>query len=95
MAWVLKIRCPEDIHESLQAEGLDDAHLHQVAQEGLAVRLYAEHRLSLGKAAELARMPMVEFMDLLRTMGLAVSEYGEQEYEQDLATIASLSANAR
>jgi predicted HTH domain antitoxin len=54
------------------------------------VGLYGEHRLSLGKAAELAGLPIVGFMDLLRSLQIPIVEYGEEEYAQDLETIAHL-----
>ena len=46
--------------------------------------------MSLGKAAELAGMPIVKFMDLLRSKGLPVVEYGEEEYRQDLDAVDSV-----
>lgn len=61
-------------------------------RESLAVALYREHRLSLGKAAELADMPLVKFMDLLADCGVAVTIYGEEEYAQELETIQHLTA---
>jgi predicted HTH domain antitoxin len=60
------------------------------AREGLAIRLYAEPRLSLGKAAELAGLPIVKFMDLLCSLNMPVTDYGEEEYAQDLQTIETL-----
>jgi predicted HTH domain antitoxin len=86
---VLEVRCPEGIYDLLRAEGADTVLLSREARESLAFRLYAEHRLSIGKAAELAELPIVRFMDLLRTVGLPVAEYGEEEYEEDLKIIRS------
>lgn len=87
---ILEVRCPERIYQTLRAEGFDRETLGVEAREGLAVRLYGEHRLSLGRAAELADMPMVKFMDLLRSLHMPVVEYGDEEYAQDLQTIAEL-----
>jgi len=44
----------------------------------------------LGKAAELAGLPIVGLMDLLRSLQMPIVEYGEEEYRQDLQTIAHL-----
>ena len=45
--------------------------LSQQARFGLAVRLHGNHRLSLGKAAELAGLSIIQFVDLLRTLLIA------------------------
>jgi predicted HTH domain antitoxin len=87
---VLEVRCPGSVYQTLRAEGFDKETLSQEAREGLAVRLYGEHRLSLGKAAELAGLPIVGLMDLLRSLQIPIVEYGEEEYTQDLETIAHL-----
>jgi predicted HTH domain antitoxin len=92
---ILEVRCPVNVYQTLRAEGFDKTTLSQEAREGLAVRLYGEHRLSLGKAAELAGAPIVKFMDLLQTLNMPIVEYGDDEYAQDLQTIAGLTHPAR
>ena len=87
---ILEVHCPADVYQTLRAEGFDKDRLSQEAREGLAMRLYGTHRLSLGKAAELAALPIAKFMDLLRSLNMTVVEYGEDEYAQDLKTIADL-----
>jgi predicted HTH domain antitoxin len=87
---VLEVHCPDSVYQTLRAEGFDKETLGQEAREGLAIRLYGQHRLSLGKAAELAGLPIVGFMDLLRSLQMPIVEYGEEEYAQDLETIAHL-----
>jgi predicted HTH domain antitoxin len=87
---VLEIRFPADIYRSLRAEGFDQTSLSQEARENLALRLYAQHRLSLGKAAELAGLAIVKFMELLQSLQMPVTGYGEHEYAQDLQTIREL-----
>lgn len=87
---ILEVHCPANVYQALRAEGFDKDTLSREARESLAVRLYGEHRLSLGKAAELAGLPIVRFMDLLRSLNMPVVEYGEEEYTQDLKTIADL-----
>ena len=62
----------------------------QEARKGLAVRLYGEHRLSLGKAPELAGLPIVGLMDLLRSWQMPIMEYGDEEYTQDLQALSHL-----
>ena len=87
---VLEIHCPSRVYQALRAAGFDKETLGRKARESLALRLYEEHRLSLGKGAELAGLPIVKFMDLLHALHMPVIEYGEDEYRQDLQTIAYL-----
>jgi predicted HTH domain antitoxin len=91
---VLEVHCPRSVYQTLRAEGKDKQTLGREARESLALRLYGEHRLSLGKAAELAALPIVKFMDLLHALQMPVVEYGEDEYAQDLQTIADLTGPA-
>ena len=87
---ILRVPCPDDVYQSLKEDGLDREGLNREAQEGLALRLYAGGRLSLGKAAEVAGLSLIQFMDLLRALGLPVVKYGQAEYAQDLWTIEAL-----
>ncbi len=87
---VIEVRCPRDVYQTLRAAGFDKDTLGREAREGLALRLCGERRLSLGKAAELAGLPIVELMQLLRSLGMPVADYGEEEYAHDLRTIAEL-----
>ncbi len=52
----------------------------------LALRLYAEHVLSFGKAATVAGTNCAEFWDLLVRQGIPVVEYTGEDYERDLKT---------
>lgn len=92
---ILEVHCPASVYRTLRAEGFDKDTLSQEALEALAVRLYAEHRLSVGKAAELAALPIIRFMDLLRSLNVPIVDYGEEEYAQDLQTIAELTKPAQ
>jgi predicted HTH domain antitoxin len=88
----LTLELPSDVLQTLRAHGLGHEELSHKARGSLAVMLYREHLLSLGKAAELADMPLVKFMDLLADCGVAVTTYGEEEYAQDSETIQHLTS---
>ena len=65
---------------------------HMTAQEirrELAVQLYAQGKLSAGKARELAEMTTSEFQLLLGSRGVAVN-YGSEDFLDDLDTIQRL-----
>jgi len=55
----------------------------------LAVHLFQEGRLSLGKAREMAGMTVWAFQQLLRSRGIPV-HYDVEDYEEDLATLKGL-----
>ena len=55
----------------------------------LAVQLYAQGKLSAGKARELAEMSVVEFQCLLGSRGISVA-YGSEDFSDDLETIQRL-----
>ncbi len=52
----------------------------------IAVSLYAEGALSLGKAAEMAGLPYAEFMNLLRVRKIPLN-YTVAELEGDVETL--------
>ena len=65
---------------------------HMTAQEirrELAVQLYAQGKLSMGKARELAEMTVYEFQCLLGARGIPVN-YGVEDFLDDLDTIQRL-----
>ena len=55
----------------------------------LAVHLFEQDKLSLGKARQLADMTIWQFMQLLGSRGIPI-HYDSAEYEQDLATLKRL-----
>ena len=54
----------------------------------LAILLFQEKSISLGKAAELAEVSRVRFMEALKEHGLPSYEYGEKDFERDQQTMA-------
>jgi len=61
----------------------------QEIRRELAVHLYAQGKLSAGKARELAGMTVAEFQCLLGSRGIVVN-YGAEDFRDDLDTIARL-----
>ena len=55
-----------------------------------AISYYQEKKLSLGKAAEFAGIPRLEFVDLLSQKGIVVFDYDEKELETELEGIEVL-----
>ena len=63
-------------------------------QRELAVHLFAEGKLSFGKARELATMGFGEFQQLLARRRIPM-HYDIEEYEEDLATSRALMPHER
>lgn len=82
------VEVPEELLELLQGSRLA-AHDHagQVAA-ALAIHLFLEGLVSIGRASELAGVPRLEFESLLVEMGLPVVRYDLTDYERDLRGIA-------
>jgi predicted HTH domain antitoxin len=72
---------PNNIHEALH---VTPAEAEPRLKLELAVALYAQNTLGLGKAAELAGMSRLDFNDVLAERGIPM-HYGQKELDEDLA----------
>jgi predicted HTH domain antitoxin len=79
MGAVSIVEVPRDVLDAAQLSP-DDVRVE------LAVALYAQGRLSVGKARELARMSLWEFRQLLAVRQVA-PRYGEEDLTEDAATL--------
>jgi predicted HTH domain antitoxin len=66
----------------------DDAMVKRGLNLDLAIKLYDEEVLSLGRAAELAGMNRIAFMNLLGEMGIPVVRYSPEELQEELKRFA-------
>ena len=55
------------------------------ARQVVAIGLFVDGRISLGKAAELAGFSRRAFMEILSHRGIPVVSYGVDELDEDLA----------
>lgn len=88
----LELNLAEDIFLALQSAGLHRDELGTRATRDMAVQLYAEGRLSLGKAARLAGMSIQDFWPLLNSRGVPVFHYTDDDYELDMEAVRWLTA---
>jgi predicted HTH domain antitoxin len=72
---------PNDIHKALHVAPEETEKRLKLE---LAVSLYAQNALGLGKAAELAALSRLDFNDVLAERGIPM-HYGQKELEQDIA----------
>lgn len=82
------IDVPEELLGLLQRSRLGSRASPDQVRAALAIHLYIEGLVSIGKAAELAGVPRVEFEWLLVEMGLPTVRYDLADYEQDLSGLA-------
>ena len=54
----------------------------------LAIFLFQESAISLGKATELTEMSRVRFTEVLKEHGIPAYEYGDDDFEKDRQMIA-------
>lgn len=55
--------------------------------------LFLSGVITLEKAAELAGMPLLDFMDILKEQHIPWGSYSEEEYESDLAALSYVREN--
>ena len=63
----------------------DDTLLQTGVHVALAVNLFKSGELSSGKAAELARMPKLAFLETVSRLGIPVVDYPAEELKAELA----------
>jgi predicted HTH domain antitoxin len=77
--------------ELLEAAGLNPADASREATMLLALELYSENKISLGRAAELSRTPVEAFM-VFAGRHEAPMHYGLSDLEDDRRTLERLSS---
>jgi len=82
MSAVLNLEVPQDVLESARLSAAD-------LKTELAVALFAQQRLSIGKARELAGMSLWEFRQLLASRRIA-PHYDEGDLAEDVKTLREL-----
>ena len=76
--------------ELLTAAELNPARLSEEAARLLALELFREEKLSLGRAAELCETPLAAFMDFVAGHGVPPLRYGFDDLEDERSSIESL-----
>jgi predicted HTH domain antitoxin len=75
--------------ELVLAAGLDADNLSAETVRLLALELYREDRVSLGRASELCQMPVEQFMKFAAGHHVSL-HYGAEELEEDRRTLERL-----
>jgi len=67
----------------LRAAELEEGNLSQEAARLLALELYREDKVSLGRAAELCETPLASFMDFAAKHGVPPLRYSFEDLEEE------------
>ena len=64
--------------------GRSKEEIEQDVKKATALELFRDKRLSFGKAADLAGMPLSDFMDLTREHKIPLTDYSLEELEEEI-----------
>jgi len=78
--------------ELLRAANLEPSTLSEEAARLLALELYREDKVSLGRAAELCQTPLAAFMDFAAKHGVPPLRYSFEDLEEERQTADRLKA---
>ncbi|MBN1487720.1 MAG: UPF0175 family protein [Anaerolineae bacterium] len=84
-----EIRVPS----SLLQYGLNQDEIQRRVSEWVVISLFAEGRISSGRAARLLNMSRIDFLGLLRVRGVSYINYTPEELEEEFAAVESLKVN--
>ena len=83
----IDIELPQDIIFAMRGHK-KSGDIKKKLKTSLAIILFQEGSISLGKAAELAEMSRVKFIELLKEYDLPAYGYTEEDFEKDRQAIA-------
>jgi predicted HTH domain antitoxin len=82
------VKLPSDL---VEAADLENTNVSQEAARLLALELYREDKVSLGRAAELCQTPLASFMDFVAKHGVPPLRFSFEELEEERRSIDELS----
>jgi predicted HTH domain antitoxin len=83
----VNLELPADL---VSAAKLDQGNVSQEAAKLIALELFREEAISLGRAAELCETPLAAFMDFAAAHGVPPLNYGIDQWDEDRRTLAKL-----
>jgi predicted HTH domain antitoxin len=83
----VKVEVPSDL---LKLANLEPSNLSEEAVRLLALELFREEKLSLGRAAELSRTPLAAFMEFAAKHGVPPLRYTSADLEQERRVLDKL-----
>jgi len=83
----VNVDLPADL---VAAARLDQGNVSEETAKFIALELFREGTVSLGRAAELSATPLAAFMDFAAAHGVPPLNYGIEQFEEDQRTLAKL-----
>lgn len=83
----VNLELPADL---VSAAKLDQGNVSHEAAKLIALELFREGTVSLGRAAELCDTPLAAFMDFAAAHGVPPLNYGMEQLEEDRRTLGKL-----
>lgn len=90
-----QVDIPEELLSFLGESRLATRDTAAQVRAALAIHLFLDGVVSIGKAAELAEVPRVEFEELIVEMGLPTVRYELSDYEDDIRSFAEAERRKR
>jgi len=87
----LNVRVPNN----LLSLGLTQDEIQRRVSEWLVFSLFSEGKISSGKAGKLLGLTRLEFIELLKTRGIAFVNYSEDELKEELESVTKLKPKAK
>jgi len=87
----LNVRVPS----SLLNLGLTQEEIQRRISEWLVFSLFSEGKISSGKAGKLLGLTRLEFIDLLKTRGIAFINYSEGELKEEFESVKKLTPKSK
>jgi len=82
----IELDLPGEVVFAMRGMGKPDL-IQQTVKTALALFLFQEQAISLGKAIELSGMSRFHFIEILQTHGIAAYEYTDQDFERDMQAV--------
>jgi predicted HTH domain antitoxin len=76
--------------ELVSAAKLDPGNVSQEAAKLIALELFREETVSLGRAAKLCATPLASFMEFAAAHGVPPIRFSAQQFEEDRLTLAKI-----
>ena len=83
----MSLELPSDL---VSVAKLDQGNVSEEAAKLIALELFREGTVSLGRAAELCATPLAAFMDFAAAHGAPPLNYGIEQFDEDCRTLDKL-----
>ena len=84
-----------DIPGNLLNVGIGQDEIQRGISEWLVFSLFSEGKISSGKAGKLLGISRLDFIQLLKTRGIAFINYSESEVKEELEAVKKLNPKAK